>query len=436
MLAVALSFWQTVGKPDCQDMDFGSYYRAGAAVSRGKTPYTVDEHGPLGAYPYAPAYAYLFMPLSYLPYLWACRLWMVVNWTATAAALVLALWLVRGPDGPADGAGPTVCLAGLATGAYLWANVRMGQVATVMVLGCLGWAVCRRRGAWFTGGLLLAAACAVKLAPGVFLPYLVFRRDLRGLAGVLVGAAALFLLPAAWVGWEGTVRLHREWVRHTAATQIPAQICRRGNQSLLAQLARLPGISDGDVCTSPENLAALARAYPLIVAGLAAALYACVLRMIGGPCSPEVGRWRENLVLVLLFIFLTLVHPRAWRCNFVALLLPCVLLAERARRRLPGSATGLVAMGLLALASAVPTIPAGNHEWTLPGWLLLGKHFWGAVAVAAACCRTTLFEVNRSRGRGAPGADAGGAAHFSSAWCAPECRRGTRQIGPASRPAG
>src|SRR5437016_1683937 len=46
IVTVAFSFWGTINKPDCQDMDFGSYYRAAVAVSRGQTPYVVDEYGP------------------------------------------------------------------------------------------------------------------------------------------------------------------------------------------------------------------------------------------------------------------------------------------------------------------------------------------------------------------------------------------------------
>src|SRR5437868_1949633 len=87
-LTLVWSFRTTVGNPDCQDLDFGAYYRAGAAVACGETPYTVDpRYGPLGVYPYAPVYAYLFVPLSRLDYLWACRVWMAVNWLATAVCV-------------------------------------------------------------------------------------------------------------------------------------------------------------------------------------------------------------------------------------------------------------------------------------------------------------------------------------------------------------
>jgi len=382
-LTVAFSFWGTIGKPDCQDMDFGAYYRAGAAVARGETPYKVDEHGPLGVYSYAPVYAYLFMPFTCLDYLWACRLWMVVNWTATAAGCLLALRLARGREQQTEIPWPALAMTLVAVGGYLWANIRMGQTGMLMVLGCLGWAWSARQGRRFTGGLLLAAACAVKLAPGVLVPYLVIRRDLRGLAGVLAGLVVLFLLPAAWVGWDGTVRLHREWAANTTATQIPAQACRRGNQSLLGQLARLPAISTGDVCIAPENLAALARIYPLVVLAAGSVLYGWIMWRRRGVSST--GLAGESTVLALLLIFMTLAHPRAWRCNFAALLLPCLLLAERWRRGLPGGRAGLAALGLVVLACSWPTRDVGMEGWTPLAWLLLGKHFWAALAVGAAC---------------------------------------------------
>jgi hypothetical protein len=384
-LVVAWSFWGTVGKPDCQDMDFGSYYRAATTAACGDTPYALDEHGPLGAYAYAPVHAYLFIPLSYLDYLWACRVWLVLNWAATGGGVMLALRLARGPHGKLTRIWPLVGLAVLPVSAYLWANLRSGQAGMIMVVSCLGWMWCRRQGRRFTGGLLLAVACSLKLAPGVLIPYLLLRRDLRGMVGVVAGAVALFLLPALWVGLEGTVRLHGEWVRHTMATQIPEQTCRRGNQSLLAQLARLPAISRGEVCVSHEQLALLERTYPFLVLALGSVLYCWAAGVSRDPRWAGADWQCENLVLAVLLIFLTVAHPRAWRCNYVALLLPCMILGERLRRRFPGSWTGLAALALVALATVWPSAGAAADGWTLAGWLLLGKHFWAAVAVGAAC---------------------------------------------------
>jgi hypothetical protein len=399
LLAVgtAWSFRGTFGNPDCQDLDFGAYYRAGGAVARGQTPYRVDAHGPLGVYPYAPAYAYLFAPLSYLDYFWACRLWLAVNWLITLAGVALARELVLGPR--REERWPITLLALAPTAAYFWANVRVGQVGTLMLLACLAWAVCRRRGWPFVGGLALAAACALKLAPGLLVVYLALRRELRGLAGVVVGGLALFLLPAVWAGAAGTVRLHGEWIRHTAATHVAAQTFRPGNQSLLAQLARLPAVSDGHTLYSQDNLDTLYRLYPFLVLGLGVGLFLWIVRDAGATAAlPVAERWRqENLHYALLLIFLTLAHPRAWRCNLVALLVPCLLLAEHVWRRRAGFQVALAALVLVGLACAWPTAGVGAAGWGPVAWLLMGKHFWGAVAAAAACAWCLRAQGLRAR---------------------------------------
>src|SRR5579871_6086643 len=401
--AIAWSFWGTIGKPDCQDMDFGAYYRAALAVRQSHTPYTVDEYGPMAVYPYAPAFAYGFIPLTYLEYPWACRGWLIVNWLATLACFFLAIKLLRLSGQEFEEIGDVILLALVPTSTYLWANLRVGQVSMIMVFGCLGWAYYQQRGQRILGGALLATASALKLAPLAFVPYLVIQRDWRGLAGFVAGGMLLFALPAGWVGWDGTWRLHHEWFQHTANTQVPVQIYRPGNQSLLAQLARLPPISNGHECFSPEHLTQLTHAYPSLLLGLGATLYAWILwgrRRHRDTVARIRGPDRDPLHVALLLIFLTLASPRAWRCNFVALALPCLMMAQVVCRRGTGSQLGLAALGLVLLACVVPTNGIGEQGWNLGVWLLQGKHFWAALALGGACWWTSRSPMLAGTARG------------------------------------
>jgi hypothetical protein len=380
VVAVGVSFAGTFGKPECMDLDFGSYYRAAQAVQAGQTPYSVDEHGPLGVYPYAPVFPFLLIPLGRLDYLWACRLWLLVNWSALAACSALALRLAYPEAELRQCRWRILGLALVPMGTYLWATLRVGQASLLVVLGCLGWAVLRRRGYRLLGGVCLATACALKLAPGLLIPYLLLRRDARGLAGVALGSVLLFLTPALWVGWNGTVQLHADWIEHTASTQVPIQTYRPGNQSLLAQLARLPPISNGHQCYSEDNLSRLHSFYPIILAVLGAAGFAVLWWRRAG------GTWAcETVEVALILIGMTLAHPRAWRCNFVALLLPCLLLAREMIERRPRAWSALFALAAVTLAGVLPTHGVLEDSWSVTLWLLEGKHFWGAVAVAAAC---------------------------------------------------
>src|SRR5439155_4606289 len=108
---------------------------------------------------------------------------------ALAGCLALAVRLVFGPR-PRPPATPAAALtAFFALSCYHCQNLYQGQVGLWTTLACLAWAVGRETGRNFAGGLALAAGCALKLAPVVFVPYLVLRKDWRGLAGVPVGGA-------------------------------------------------------------------------------------------------------------------------------------------------------------------------------------------------------------------------------------------------------
>ena len=422
-LAIPWSFATTIANPTCQDQDFGAYYRAALAVRQGRTPYFVDEYGPMGVYPYAPAFAYGFIPLAYLDYLWACRCWMLLNWLTTGAGFVLAIRLLHPPHSPPCEGGVRgsevwgiVLLTLVPMTAYLWTNVHVGQVSMVMVLGCLGWVYCQRQGYRFLGGTFLAAASALKLAPLALVPYLIIQRDRRGWAGFVIGAAPVFAVPAAWVGWRGTCDLHAAWFEHTAATQVPVQTYRPGNQSLLAQLARLPPYSNGHECYSTERLSQLTHVYPLLLGVAATPLYAWILwdrrrhrkanhSLLGrcfalwsqrGTSAVPAGFSIDSLHLALLLIFLTLSSPRAWRCNFVALVFPCLMLAKRVWRQEPGYRIGLAALGITLLACVLPTHGLSERGWNLGRWLLEGKHFWAGVAVGGACWWTGRGSVSPS----------------------------------------
>jgi len=61
------------------------------------------------------------------------------------------------------------------------------------------------------GGGLIGVAAAVKLMPGIFIPYLVLRRRWAAAAGAVGGWAAATLAPAVVYGWDRNILFWREW---------------------------------------------------------------------------------------------------------------------------------------------------------------------------------------------------------------------------------
>jgi hypothetical protein len=397
--AVLYSLGWTIGKTQTfQNFDFGAYYRSAEGVARGGTPYTINELGATATFVYAPAYAYLLSPLSSLDYIWTCRIWMMVNWLICLACIYLSLRLVADQDYGFGEKWILVWLGTLPVASYMWDNVRAGQVGALMVALCLGWAVCQRQGRHFLGGLLLALATGLKLAPALLVPYLIIRRDWRGLAGFLAGGLVLGLVPVFWVGWQGTLHVHLDWARHCQNTQITEQTCRIENQSLLGALARLPAISDGRTCFSLENLRLLEQAYPVIVVLLVVVFYAWVFRCHRHDQGKD--HIRNNLHLALLLIMMTLLQPRGWRCNYVGLILACFLLAKHVCRRLPGWQVALAPLVMVVFVCAARKGEPDGFSWLR--WFHQGKDFWAALVVAGMSCWCCTANRRRSVNFGYP----------------------------------
>ena len=376
-------------RPDVQDQDFGAYYRAGQAVAAGVSPYTIDSHGPLGAYMYAPVFAHFaFRYFAALPYLWAVRLFLLINWIATVACVWLCLRLIRSPNRDLFWLG---LIALVPTGDYLKANLHNGQVGTLLLLACLIWLNLMLSGRCFLGGLVLSLAVGLKLYPALLVPYLLLRKDWRGIAGVTIGILILFAAPAAFVGWHRVIPLHTEWLRFCVSTQITDQTTRSGNQSLLAVLARLPFITDGKQrLVSAANLANLLKIYPLIVVAITGVIYAGLY--LSNRKSPK-----PVFDVALLLLWMTIAAPRAWTFNFAAEILAAFLLADVVVARREHFRLAAAALASVAIALAFPTNSfTYSSRWGLTAYLLQNKHFDALVflgAVVIAVCHVGVFTV-------------------------------------------
>ncbi|HXI97114.1 MAG TPA: glycosyltransferase family 87 protein [Candidatus Acidoferrum sp.] len=190
--------------------DFQSFYMAALAVRHHADPYgpavdwirsyVASGNGSLFAtksYVYAPFFALLLSPLTFLSMHGALVVWDVLN----VAFLVGAVYSLLRSAGVRTGL-PTVLA--LAAAASLWAAVRkewyLGQsdVFLLFLLSTALWA--RTAGRGNVAGVLLGAAIAVKPAFAVLLPFLLWKREFRfALAGAGT-AVALLAVPALWLG--------------------------------------------------------------------------------------------------------------------------------------------------------------------------------------------------------------------------------------------
>jgi alpha-1,2-mannosyltransferase len=198
--------------------DFGVYARAAWAVERGEHLYEVaDNRG--WHYCYPPPFAVLMVPFAdpppaeprgwYLPFAVSVGVWYVFS--------LGCLWFALSRFSDAILAEPCgsrrwwtsrtwpLVLTGSAVG-YTLAR---GQVNLLIVALVAGMFAAQVRGARFRSGLWLGAAIAIKVIPAFFGMYLLWKRDGRAMAGVLVALlVGLLLIPSAVWGVRGAIDLN------------------------------------------------------------------------------------------------------------------------------------------------------------------------------------------------------------------------------------
>jgi hypothetical protein len=160
-------------------LDMHTYWATGAGVSYASSnPYVI------GAYLYAPAFAQLISPLTFLPWPWFAALW-------TAAIAAAYIWLVGRWAFP-------ILLLTVAVALEFYLGQIDLFIAAAVVIG-------------FRYPAVWAFPLLTKVAPGIGLLWFVFRREWRNLAiasaaTVAVLTVSSFLAPQLWHDWYDLLR--------------------------------------------------------------------------------------------------------------------------------------------------------------------------------------------------------------------------------------
>jgi len=213
--------------------DFGAYLAAGNDVLTGHPLYSTFLQHPFPdptlrpAYIYPPVFALLLAPLALLPASIAAGIWLVLNQSALALAIILVVRRYRpGPWATA------ALIAGTVTFYPLWIDAVQGQ-ANVLVLvlitaGVVGIVSGRPRAA-----IAIGIAAGLKLTPALLLLWLLFERRFREAAWLVSGFLGISALGAL-------VRWHDTWIFFTRVAPALAQgTAVYANQSVGGLLARL-----------------------------------------------------------------------------------------------------------------------------------------------------------------------------------------------------
>ncbi len=244
---IAHSTWKLLKSPLSKG-DFETYRFAAHELIADQDIYTTTSR-PInqgGAYYlYTPLFALLFIPFTFLPITVGAVIWCLLNvfliyWsiqafyavitgTAFQALRVESRWIV--------GLVPV-----LLTTRFLLYHLDYGQAnIMVMAIMILGLRLIRSGGAnSYAGGGVAGASIAIKLVTAPFALWFLIERNMRVLAGMMLGLIVSLLLPASLLGFDKNWSYLKSWFQivfpYSDLSRIPLNFS--ANVSLHAQLYR------------------------------------------------------------------------------------------------------------------------------------------------------------------------------------------------------
>ena len=342
-------------------IDFPVYHRAAQQILAGNYElYPPEAYGgqphPSQGFRYAPAIAFLFLPLGLFSLETAALLFYCVK--------LLVLWWIGATItrrvGSTDWGRGAFLVSFLVVGGYLVEELRFGN-AHLLVVALMVLAYDRAEsGKVVTPAAALALAIATKLTPLALLAYFAVRRR-TALCVTTVGfLAALVVLPAVAMGTSGNTRQLRAF-----ATYAMEKVDEGDNYSLRGIVVRYltPGLEDSshiranvaDLPMSTVNAVWLVGLF-----GLGLAVLAAIWREDDDP----VVRLLEFSVVMTSIV---LASPHTQRRYYVALIVPVVALRALWSRRSPAIERRHIVVGLLATVGPATVLPLvfGGHRLAL-----------------------------------------------------------------------
>jgi hypothetical protein len=322
VLAACAAYVMRYGAPRFYWVDFRSFYRAGLDIRAGRDPYTaaiafIHAYIPAGngtywttvAFVYAPFFALLMVPLSFLSPYGALTTWDVLN----VVFLVVAIYAALRSTGLRPRWGMLLLLAAAAAVTLpVHREWDLGQSdVLLMALLCTAlWA--RSAGRAAVGGVLLGAACAIKPELLLLVPLLLWRRDFRLALTTAASAVVLGLAPFLFLGQRAWSDFWTAW--GFWANQYVAFIHNEAPKGVLARLFTV-NPAGRPLTVAPGAVTVLWIVVVVIVLGLTVAVSSTRPLRRDSLSLLEVGLAVEAIMLV---------SPITERPYFLFLLVPLI----------------------------------------------------------------------------------------------------------------
>lgn len=365
-------------------MDYPLWYAVGRRMLLNQDTYVVfHDEGGLGFDFLYPPFAALLLAV---PAYFGKAVTVTVLAFVTLASWIASIALATRFAADADDLPPfTIAVPVGVTLPFVYDQFHLGQPNLLLLALMLGGLLLLRRDREIWAGALFALATAIKVYPVVILPYLLWRRRWRAVAGLLVFLVALLVVvPGAIRGFHRNAAELNQWVQGMLLSGSDRQFSLRSyaygwkNQSIYAVEHRLlrpiDAEADSDAPTDPIviNVLDLSRRGADVVF-----VVTCVLIGLGFVALMPPGDRRtprsdaaEGCMLLLLVVLAT---PVA-RIYYFVWTLPAYIVLTRWAAREPSRALAGLTFGAMALSLLLYLIGANDIT---PRWpQALGNAMW------------------------------------------------------------
>ncbi|MDV6237338.1 glycosyltransferase family 87 protein [Leptospira ellisii] len=272
----------------------------------------------LGSYIYPPTFAFLLIPISYLPYETASAVFLSLNFLAFLGSLyILSLRLDRKWNFAFILA---LCILNLR---FIENHQNNNQVGLLLIFLIL--AAVHVEKDWLSG-LLLGLAIVIKITPGAFVLYFVLRKRYGAVLYTFLFSGLWILLPCVYAP-AFTLEMTWTWKQLVLDNYLKSPLFRawKNNQSLNATLAKY-FLNYADVLNQSQ-LGYPIRELPEVA--VKAIYYVLSLGIVIPFFIRTFVKGKETFALGCLFVFSVIFSGISWVHAFVFLIVPSGILLDR-----------------------------------------------------------------------------------------------------------
>ncbi len=279
------------------------------------------------AYPNPPIMALLLWPILQLPPLAASLVWFYLKVGMALLAIAGAFRLIEAPGRPFPAWAKAVAV--LLSLRPIMGDLTHGNVNLFILFLVIAALVAFRRGYDLSAGVVLGLAIACKVTPALFVPYFLWKRAWRALAGSAAGLVLfIVIVPGCFLGMTRNLELFQSWYGCMVRPYVESGevTTDHTNQSLPGLVYRwfTPGPSFYDKGV-PRGSSTIVAVDPQVLRwflkGCMAAFAVLVVWSCRTPTQPRHG-WRLAAEFSVILLGMLLFSERTWKHHCVTLLLP------------------------------------------------------------------------------------------------------------------